>query len=1818
MNSNIFTIIDGWKNKLLDFSKRNRLINCRIGGRNTLEIVHPNMETILQYLVIDEKTVRFSWKNDIVPNIPKNNEEENEKITQENQQNSPEEQNSLEQRISLEQCLESPLLESNDLLTLLTDKELKRKLKQKSARARESLDEHGINVLYFGFGLLKWFDSPDSAEPLFSPLYLVPVHLYQTSFGESWEVERYDDEAMYNHSLWERIQHDFRLTLPEISATEFSQIEDFNEFLESVKAAIPTTGDYVRWEIQQRTVMECFNFQKLAMYHDMEQHKKKIAEHVLCRIIAGDESAYDLLQNESGITADELDEKVHPSTTFSVLDSDSSQQEAIQTVLRGTNLVLDGPPGTGKSQTIANIVAEMLGKGKTVLFVSEKAAAIDVVKKRLDHAELGDFCLDCHALFKKSAVRKKGIVSELMRCLELNGEQYSDQTTELNKLYDLRKRLNNYAQSLHKPMSLLQKTPFQIHGFFLKYQDEKPFRSPIPDPLNMTPERFLFLQECFDELSQNSVTENCSVHSWNGCRLTNVTFDLPRIKEDFAELAEKIEQCNTAIKILNENDLLEAEYNYYSLYHSFHKILPIFDTIKIDEYVTIPKSWLEKTPEWLSDFLLRLSVFRENYQKLYEEYKNLANDIRFENSFESYFSEPKKFDTEFESLRSHEISKDITRRLKETTQLTFDGEKRLLLRICDQLDSVLDKINRLVNFSLPIEASNEYSISKLPFQKLFKIADWGCAVRVLPEILPNWQDQSLDTKIKKNLIVYLKYHEKEKLYQEKFDQYQEKITHLSPMALIEEEANTIVNKFHSFDNILKQILGMINGHLRKWKTELAELYPNTVPAMKQVIEDMKNLQQYYQWQKKLVSLKSENAGCYVEGGIETYNQTVKLRNEMNRLFSKSVAKYLPQTLENNELSTFFSDAPVIRDLLDNLFNEIDSHNRTFVISKVTNSEYFKNVTLERYSQFILTIKKEIDNRLRFLTHALTIFLNQKLIPADFIASIRKIEEFSQKMTQLKKEFDTLVTESSIALNFNHSDIETQIESYQRFYSIFGGKITERNRQILISKECYEKIYKQITIISNFYNIPQNKKLWEKLKNCFSFNEIVSTGIVLSKLSLHELSQWLYQRVEDIHLLNDWAKYKNSTDQLKQFGLHHLVDEMEEGTLKPDKLKTAFLARFYTDWLQAVYSQLPALSNFSTDKHQRSIETFRNYDRRSHHEAYKRLRQILLNSRQFSSLNAPPSSDIGILIAESNKKRKLMSVRQLFSKIHRLILQLKPCVMMSPLTASTYLQNVTEKFDLVIFDEASQIQPHDAVTVIYRGKQLVVAGDQKQLPPTTFFERLGDENDNENKDDENITDNINDFESILDVFAAKLPRKRLRWHYRSRRESLIAFSNRYIYNNELVTFPSINDNSNNPAIQFEFVSNGRWKSGQSGGFNQIEAERTAELVFQFFREHPNQSLGVITLNQRHQEAVYEAIENLCEKYPAMESFFNENNNDDNDLAHKPERFFVKNLENVQGDERDYIFLCIGYGKTEEGKMSMNFGPLNRQGGERRLNVAVTRAKYGITVVSSIRHNEIDLKRTNSRGVQLLHDYLNFAEYGVNKLAESITENPETETESPFEYETAKLLRNSGFDVRHQIGCSGYKIDLALMDKESPDRYVLGIECDGTTYHRSTTARDRDRLRQEVLEGLGWTIHRIWSTDWIQNPKQQIENIKIIFESAKIKQKSMDFKPTPQTTSFRDEKPVPVPKPDNPFAQKYDYTNINKVPDSLIRETILDVLKIQRMIEDDLLRTVAEILGFKRVGPKIRQILMEQLKMLLKNQTVFISEDHRLFLSSQKSI
>ena len=682
---------------------------------------------------------------------------------------------------------------------------------------------------------------------------------------------------------------------------------------------------------------------------------------------------------------------------------------------------------------------------------------------------------------------------------------------------------------------------------------------------------------------------------------------------------------------------------------------------------------------------------------------------------------------------------------------------------------------------------------------------------------------------------------------------------------------------------------------------------------------------------------------------------------------------------------------------------------------------------------------------------------------------------------------------------------------------------------------------------------------------------VSGGLVLSRAAVAELTSWAQARLADGNRLEEWVRYGQVRRDAADLGIESVVDEVCGGRLALDHAADAFRRRFLGLWLDALYARVPVLAAFAADDHDDRVERFARLDKLSVELAPARLRSRLLTHphRPRADGSAPVTSELGVVLREANKKKKHLPLRKLFAKIPTLLPRLKPCLMMSPLAVSTYLDSPDLTFDVVIFDEASQVRPHDAVCAAYRGRQLVVAGDPRQLPPSDFFARSM-------TDDPNADEGTTGFESLLDVcLSLGLVRKRLRWHYRSRREGLIAFSNKYFYGGGLVTFPSVDDGSE-LAVTLVRVADGRFEDG----VNAPEARRVAELVVGHFRATPGRSLGVIAFSQAQQNRILDELEALRKANPDLEDSFQEG---------RSERFFVKNLENVQGDERDTIFLSVGYGPDAAGKVAMRFGPLNRQGGERRLNVAVTRSRVSMTVVASLTAGDIDPSRARAEGARLLRAFLDYAERGPRALVDAVTTADAGGFDSPFEREVFEELQRRGLTLHKQVGCGGFKIDMAVVDPARPGRYALGVECDGATYHSSATARDRDRLRQSVLEGLGWRLCRVWSTDWLRNREKQVQRVLAALEpKAPPVAPPVAVEESPAAAT-----PVPVAAPTPPPG----YTNINDVPEGAIRAAAVGIVTTCGATEsEDLYGAVARRLGFRRLGGNIRSRIVESVARL----------------------
>lgn len=560
-------------------------------------------------------------------------------------------------------------------------------------------------------------------------------------------------------------------------------------------------------------------------------------------------------------------------------------------------------------------------------------------------------------------------------------------------------------------------------------------------------------------------------------------------------------------------------------------------------------------------------------------------------------------------------------------------------------------------------------------------------------------------------------------------------------------------------------------------------------------------------------------------------------------------------------------------------------------------------------------------------------------------------------------------------------------------------------------------------------------------------------------------------IDNIDKLDNWCEFSKLLKTLKQLDLRAFIDYVIERNIETDQSVLTFKKAFYIQWIDAVLHDSPVLISLARVPHDEAVKRFKEKDELNFEINKAKIKAKLSAQRPSLDMVAQGSS-IAILLREGEKKRKQKSIRLLLSEIGELAQTLKPCFLMSPLSVSTFL-SPDMKFDVVVFDEASQIFPQDAIGAIYRGKQLIVVGDSKQMPPSNFFNSVADSDDDYEED-------IADFESILDLCSTAFPQRRLKWHYRSRFEQLISFSNKNFYENDLVTFPSSKTDRAGIGVDFFYV-NGTFD--RQSKTNRAEADRIVDLVFENIEKYPERSLGVVAFSVAQQSLIDKLISRRRQQDTSKEPFFK---------SDKAEPFFVKNLETVQGDERDTIIFSIAYAKDSQGRLLLNFGPINREGGERRLNVAVTRAKFNVQLVSSMHYSDIDLSRTNSVGVRLLREYLDYAENGAVALERTINVNPYEQFDSEFELEVCEFLREKGFSVDTQVGCSSFKIDLALKHPHSSD-YVLAIECDGATYHSSRTARDRDRLRQDILERMGWRFYRIWSTDWFRNKRIEKERL-----------------------------------------------------------------------------------------------------------------------------
>ncbi|WP_407412675.1 DUF3320 domain-containing protein [Methanobrevibacter sp.] len=595
-----------------------------------------------------------------------------------------------------------------------------------------------------------------------------------------------------------------------------------------------------------------------------------------------------------------------------------------------------------------------------------------------------------------------------------------------------------------------------------------------------------------------------------------------------------------------------------------------------------------------------------------------------------------------------------------------------------------------------------------------------------------------------------------------------------------------------------------------------------------------------------------------------------------------------------------------------------------------------------------------------------------------------------------------------------------------------------------------------------------------------------TGDVPFEAWKEQLYNWRGQ-LSSLHL---WSQYLNTKNALKTSNARMFVDSIEKRNIKKEDIEALVEGNFADSLLNILFVENHELATFVGELHENRIREFKDLDKKILVLNRKRIFQKL-NSNIPKIFGGTENPQAKILAGEFTRKSGHMPVRKLLEKAGGMIKQIKPCFMMSPLSIAQYLDPTNEElqFDVVIFDEASQVKPEDALGAFMRGKTAVVMGDTQQLPPTSFFDQMSDAD----SDEEEATSL--DMESILHLCKLSFPVKMLKWHYRSRHESLISVSNREFYDDDLLVYPSPSHNDPELGLKFHYNPNTAYARGSSSA-NPLEAGDVVEEIFNHFEKYGDtKSLGVGTFSVAQKNAILEALEVKRKQHPEYEPLFSDN---------KEERFFVKNLETIQGDERDVILISVGYGYDENRKMSLNFGPLNQDGGERRLNVLITRAREKCVVFSNFKAYDMHLTANPPYGVKALKEFLAYAE----NLTLG-TQQAEAYSKEPFEDAIASFLEENGYTVDRQIGCAGFRVDLAIVDDENPGKYILGITTDGKMYSSSKVARDRDRLREQVLTGLGWKLYHLWSTDWYRNRdlgrKKLLENVEKSIRKTRAEEK-----------------------------------------------------------------------------------------------------------------
>jgi very-short-patch-repair endonuclease len=1664
------------RTRLLDLTKRNKLLNFRHSNALSLRVVNVSVDAVYRRLRDNERLA-------FLP-VPEPDIGEGETPSAKDYADK------LGWNTSLDLDEASADNEARSLPVLHYQEQLDTISRKIASAANTAIEESGTNMLHLVFGFLEWYESEDSQQPRIAPLITLPVIIERIGGkGKALQatLEYSGEDVEANLSLVERLRQDFGLEIPVLDDddTPDRYFEKFEEILKLKK----------RWSMRRQITLALLSFGKLLMYRDLNPKTwpsdQTITSHPVVReLFEGSKNPKITLAEEYPIDDPELKEDI----PHIILDADSSQHSALVHALRGQSLVIEGPPGTGKSQTITNLIAASLAKGKTILFVSEKLAALEVVRRRLDDAGLGIFCLEVHS----HKTKKGALLNDLAQRLKMRGHFKDPRDIDyyLSVVHEKKRLLTQYASLINKTIEPFKATVFEIVWARDRYGQDIATANRqhlgeiiLPVVVQYTQKQFREMEQFLGVYEQHltavlTLCKSIDQHPWAWITKPLGFEEEQRVLGLLGEFVASVRKADECCKHLQDAAGITLPQTPHGFEDASRTLAVLPNSgVPLIEDLLVPCQTATNRGK-LAEFIGHVESFRRGYEHLSASASNVSSLLDVQTG--------DKLSSALESLREWGLEGRSVAEIKELLEVSNETAK-LLGEAYSSFCTLLD----VVGFSAP------HTLSSATF-----LLETIRIIETAPFERLHFRQQAFESEGTKSMLQMAS---------------QEATVLKDTEASLSKEFDLSLGAGMYTPAQLLECAAVIDG-ASFWKRLIGGEYRGAIKAYRCIaIDEKKATRANMSRALRIVAdyaqkrAQFDNHAAYREMLGIHFQGVHSPWDDLHRVLHwyEDVFVALPEHEINSEpFRRFVFTAKIdrLKAIKINVSSLRDDRSTLGqIVSRVM--DFTRSVPSQR-SLMVSGSFEEIRGHLKKLSRELSQILQTiDLVGINNEVSLRNIPNILAVARQCRNTMDTIQAAAELSALIGgiycgiNTDIETIKNTVQFAESITSGSLPQKTIEWLLCPEYGTHLTELRVWLSTARSCGEKLQLLAGELAAISGSVFWGGSHKNPWDSLRALAEYALANREELSRWNHFLRVRIETRKLEVDKLTTLAETRQ---LKPDELGPAFRFVFHNTLARSVFAEHAELSQVTGVTQDQLRNQFAAADKEAI-RLYSERVAALIDQRQipYGNQSGPVRTwtDMALIMNEINKQKRHIPIRQLIRRAGNALVALKPCFMMGPLSVAQYLAPGHLKFDLVVMDEASQLKPEDAIGALARGGQVVIVGDPKQLPPTNFFQRVSLDADEDNADDSVTV--AEEGESILDVASTLFqPVRRLRWHYRSRHHSLIAFSNDEFYQRDLIIFPSAYHDDPSLGVKYRCVRDGVFENRR----NPPEAAVVVEAVLEHMRQHPDESLGVVTLNFEQRELVEELLDRRLRDDPAAIAYQER-------MKGGQETLFVKNLENVQGDERDVVFISTTYGPDERGNQFQRFGPINGPNGHRRLNVLFTRAKKRIVVFSSLDPDRIQATASSSWGLRALKQYLIFARTGILQKANDGL----SQSTNDFERAVGAVLKEKGYAVVPQVGVAGFFIDLGVRHPVKAGAFLLGIECDGASYHSGRSARDRDRLRQEILTNLGWKIHRIWSTDWFKSRdsevRRMLRRIEELLESDCLAEEDDERQYSPQSLHVR---------------------------------------------------------------------------------------------------